>query len=76
MFGFKKKVKEVFEQPHVIISKIIIYFKTVDDEVHTMSNTNYMNEDIIRCSMLEYRLIGEKILTADDGIMYPMANLL
>ena len=53
-----------------------ICFKTIDNKEHVYSKSKYIDEQMINCSPLEFFLAGEKYLKDDDGIMYPINNVL
>ena len=53
-----------------------IHFTTVDGVKHTFTGVAWMDPEVIRCSCSEYYLIGEKFMKDDNGVHYPMENVL
>lgn len=59
----------------ITLRHYIIYFKTVDGELHTFTKLAYCDESSINCSALEMYLIGKERLEDDTGAYYPMSNV-
>lgn len=53
-----------------------VHFKTVDGELHTFSKMCYCDESTINCTALDYYLIGMYRLQDDEGIFYPISNVI
>ena len=49
---------------------------TVDGKIHFNHTFRYIYLDALACTGSEYLMIGKKYLTDDDGVMYPMENII
>lgn len=50
----------------------VIYFRTLDGKDHEYSGMRFHDPGTLRCSGMEYYLIGRKYLKDDLGVIYPM----
>lgn len=50
-------------------------FKTIDGEIH-YSYFNYLDLDNLSCDGPTYLMIGKKYLKDENGVMYPMQNII
>ena len=73
MNWFKKISKKEPEMITVYSYRAI--FKTIDGEIHR-TYFNYLDLDNLACDGPNYIMIGKKYLKDEDGIMYPMQNII
>lgn len=78
---FKKLCKEIstlkeMAQGTTTLTHTTIRFITIDGEEHYFHCMNYADPSTIRCSVLEFFLIGKDMLEDDDGKFYPMHNII
>lgn len=76
MFFNKDKIKKFLEPETVTLTHYIIKFRTVDGVDHEFNRMSYIDENAIICSPLEYYLIGKEYLKDDEGVFYPMNNII
>lgn len=50
-------------------------FKTIDGEIHH-SYFNYLDIDNLACDGPTYLMLGKKYLKDENGVMYPMQNII
>lgn len=50
-------------------------FKTIDGEIH-YSYFNYLDIDNLTCDGPTYLMLGKKYLKDENGVMYPMQNII
>ena len=50
-------------------------FKTIDGEIH-YSYFNYLDISYLTCDGPTYIMIGKKYLKDENGVMYPMQNII
>ncbi len=50
-------------------------FKTIDGEIH-YSYFNYLDLDTLTCDGPAYIMIGKKYLKDENGVMYPLQNII
>ena len=75
MFGFNKQ-KEEKRPETTTLTKYHIHFKTIDGEVHLFTGMNYVDPSAIRCHIADEYLRGENFLKDDEGIRYPINNII
>ena len=75
MFGFKKKVKEIERPKTTTLEKYHIHFKTVDGETHKLTKLRAANPNAIACSIPDYYMLDRKYLEDDEGVKYPINNI-
>lgn len=73
MNWFKKTFKKEPEMITVYSYRAI--FKTVDGEIH-YSYFNYLDISRLTCDGPTYIMIGKKYLKDENGVMYPMQNII
>ena len=72
---FWKKKSPIIET--TTLKKYTLVFETVDGKTHTNHYINYMDDNTISCSPLEYFLINhEDFLIDDEGNCYPVCNII
>ena len=76
MFGFKKKQKEEEKPNTTTLTKYHIYFKTIDGENHLFTGMRYVDPSAIRGHIADEYLRGENFLKDDEGIRYPINNII
>jgi hypothetical protein len=75
MFGFKKQ-KEETKPNTTTLTKYHIYFKTIDGENHLFTGMSYVDPNAIRGHIEDEYLRGENFLKDDEGIRYPINNII
>jgi hypothetical protein len=75
MFGFKKKTAEVTKPKTTTLEKYHIHFKTVDGEMHKLTKLRAANPNAIACSIPDFYMIDRKYLEDDEGVKYPINNI-
>ena len=75
MFGFNKQ-KEEKKPETTTLTKYHIHFKTIDGEVHCFSGMNYVDPSASRCHIADEYLRGEHFLKDDEGVRYPINNII
>lgn len=80
MFGWFKKMSEQLEKENplrVTLTGFDIEFTTLDGAKHIFSRVNYMDENtLIDRDGLHYYICDKKFLKDDDGVIYPMENII
>jgi len=69
---FKKKI---VKPELTTLKKYKINFTTVDGINHTYTKVPYADGDSVLCSIGEYYMIDEKFLKDDEGLLYPINNI-
>ncbi len=64
------------QKPLITVYHYTAIFMTVDGKTHFNHTFRYLYLDALACTGSEYLMIGKKYLTDDDGIMYPMENII
>lgn len=73
MFSFFKKVTPLIEVIHYSVC-----FKTIDGNEHQYTRFRYADPAQLTCSIPEYlmcKIKGDGYLKDDDGLMYPLQNV-
>lgn len=77
MFEFlKKKMEKALAPETTTLTNFSIEFTTIDGVVHKYDNVALCDESTLKCSGLEYYLYNKEFLKDNDGIMYPMKNII
>lgn len=74
MFNFFKKITPLIEVIHYSVR-----FKTIDGNVHQYTHFRYADPAQLNCSIPEYLMCLIKTdgyLEDDDGLMYPLQNVI
>lgn len=71
----KKKIEKALTPETTTLTDFSIEFTTIDGAVHRYDNIALCDEESIKSSGLEYYLCGKDFLKDNDGIMYPMENI-
>lgn len=67
---------KLFKPRTTTIRHYTLRFITVDGKQHTYSGMSYVDPAQLLCSPVEYYLIDCKFLYDDDGIIYPISNII
>ena len=70
------KIKKFTEPETTTLLRHHIHFTTIDGKEHLFTGCTWVDPSALRCTCAEYYLIGEKFLKDDDGVQYPMENVL
>ena len=75
--SIKKKVKELKKPNTTTLERYNIHFKTVDGEQHTYTRLCASNPNaIVSRDIPNFYLIDRKYLFDDEGIKYPINNII
>lgn len=59
------------------VTRYNVLFKTADGKEHIDSSYNYVNTNLLKDNILHsILLLGQNFMIDDDGIFYPMSNVL
>lgn len=72
----KKKIEKALTPETTTLTDFSIEFTTIDGVVHKYDNVALCDESPLKCSGLEYYLCNEDFLRDNDGVMYPMKNII
>lgn len=74
---FKKKVKEIKKPNTTTLEEYHIHFKTVDGEEHIFTRLCAGNPNALTSRDIpKYYLIDRKYLSDDEGVKYPINNII
>lgn len=64
------------QKPLITVYHYTAIFMTVDGKIHFNHKFRYLYTEGLSCTGSEYLMLGKKYLTDDDGVMYPMENII